>query len=99
MVAGNLDTMLLVYPADESLNQTSFQCKFMFHPPVQRDTYNYGYVRYDNSFILQHCSVRYKESIEIISINESDGLLGFSEKLHNYISKPHSCCFGCSLTC
>ena len=35
MVVDNLDTVLLVYPADESLNQTSFQCEFMFHPPVQ----------------------------------------------------------------
>ena len=35
MVADNQDTVLLVYPADESLNQTSFQCEFTFHPPVQ----------------------------------------------------------------
>jgi len=38
MVTDNLDTVLLVYSADESLNQTTFQCEFTFHPPVLSST-------------------------------------------------------------
>jgi len=37
-VTDTIDTVLILYSADESFNQTSFQCEFQFHPPVQSTT-------------------------------------------------------------